>query len=104
MKVLLRPDQYKKYIEIDEVDFSYENIEGVRFRGNAFYQRGKKAVALRLIPNVIQNFVELNLPPILESFTERNQGFFLCVGPVGQGKSTQKRTYRDYRRSNRVCV
>jgi twitching motility protein PilT len=28
------------------------------------------------------------LPPILESFTQRAQGFFLCVGPVGQGKST----------------
>jgi twitching motility protein PilT len=24
----------------------------------------------------------------LESFTDRPQGFFLCVGPVGQGKST----------------
>ncbi len=87
-KVLLRPDQFKTYAELEEVDFSFENIEGVRFRGNAFYQRGKKGVALRLIPNVIRNFNELNLPPILESFTERNQGFFLCVGPVGQGKST----------------
>jgi twitching motility protein PilT len=41
-----------------------------------------------LIPNVIRDFEELNLPPILQSFTERSQGFFLCVGPVGQGKST----------------
>ena len=31
---------------------------------------------------------ELGLPPILASFVERPQGFFLCVGPVGQGKST----------------
>jgi twitching motility protein PilT len=74
--------------EFNEIDFSYENLEGVRFRGNAFHQRGKMGVALRLIPNVIRNFGDLNLPPILESFTERNQGFFLCVGPVGQGKST----------------
>ena len=36
LKVILREDQYKKYLEISEVDFSYENIEGVRFRGNAF--------------------------------------------------------------------
>lgn len=87
-KVMLREDQYKSFTNFVEVDFSYENIEGVRFRGNAFYQRGKMGVALRLIPNVIRNFTELNLPPILESFTERTQGFFLCVGPVGQGKST----------------
>lgn len=88
VKVLLREDQYKTYKEFNEIDFSYENTEGVRFRGNAFYQRGKMGVALRLIPNVIRNFSDLNLPPILESFTQRTQGFFLCVGPVGQGKST----------------
>jgi twitching motility protein PilT len=88
IKVLLRDDQYKSYAEFTEIDFSFENLEGVRFRGNAFYQRGKMGVALRLIPNVIRSFTELNLPPILESFTERTQGFFLCVGPVGQGKST----------------
>jgi twitching motility protein PilT len=88
IKVLLRDDQYKSYAEFTEIDFSFENLEGVRFRGNAFYQRGKMGVALRLIPNVIRTFTELNLPPILESFTERTQGFFLCVGPVGQGKST----------------
>jgi len=87
-KILMRDDQYKRYVEFNEVDFSYENTSGVRFRGNAFHQRGQMGVALRLIPNVIRDYKDLNLPPILESFTQRSQGFFLCVGPVGQGKST----------------
>ena len=87
-KILMRDDQYKRYLEFSEVDFSYENTSGVRFRGNAFHQRGQMGIALRLIPNVIRNYKDLNLPPILESFTQRSQGFFLCVGPVGQGKST----------------
>lgn len=87
-KILMRKDQYDKYTKYNEVDFSFENTEGIRFRGNAFHQRGNKGIALRLIPNVIRTFQELNLPPILESFTQRSQGFFLCVGPVGQGKST----------------
>lgn len=87
-KTLMRPDQYERLAKREEVDFSYENSQSVRFRGNAFFQRGKKSIALRLIPNVIRTFEELNLPPILESFTQRTQGFFLCVGPVGQGKST----------------
>lgn len=87
-KVLMRDDQFTRYLTYEEIDFSFENTEGVRFRGNAFFQRGKMGIALRLIPNVIRNFDELNLPPILESFTQRSQGFFLCVGPVGQGKST----------------
>lgn len=88
IKILMRKDQYERYVTFTEVDFSYENAEGVRFRGNAFFQRGEMAVALRLIPNVIMTYDELGLPPILESFTNRAQGFFLCVGPVGQGKST----------------
>ena len=87
-KVLMRPDQFEKLDRRDEIDFSYETSQGLRFRGNAFFQRGKKSIALRLIPNTIKSFEELNLPPILESFTQRPQGFFLCVGPVGQGKST----------------
>jgi twitching motility protein PilT len=87
-RVLMREDQYKRYIEYNEIDFSYESADGVRFRGNAFHQRGRMGIALRLIPNVIKDFTQLNLPPILESFTQRPQGFFLCVGPVGQGKST----------------
>lgn len=87
-KVLMRPDQIERLDRRDEVDFSHETNDRVRFRGNAFFQRGKKSIALRLIPNVVRSFEELNLPPILESFTQRPQGFFLCVGPVGQGKST----------------
>jgi twitching motility protein PilT len=43
---------------------------------------------MRLIPHETRTFASLNLPPILEVFTQRQQGFFLCVGPVGQGKST----------------
>ncbi len=87
-QVLMRPEFYERLKRRDEVDFSFESTDGVRFRGNAFYQKGRLSVALRLIPNVIMTLEELNLPPILESFTDRAQGFFLCVGPVGQGKST----------------
>lgn len=87
-KVMMRPDQFERLEKREEIDFSFETTQLVRFRGNAFFQRGKRGIALRLIPNVIRTFEELNLPPILESFTQRAQGFFLCVGPVGQGKST----------------
>lgn len=71
-----------------EVDFAYDHEGQARFRGNAFTQVGKMSVALRLIPKQIKTFEELNLPTILESFTSKQQGFFLVVGPTGQGKST----------------
>lgn len=88
VKELLTKEQEVKFFETHEVDFSFAAKDGVRFRGNGFYQRGAISVALRHISNVIRTFEELALPPILESFTQRPQGFFLCVGPVGQGKST----------------
>lgn len=87
-QAMMRPEFFERLKKRDEVDFSYENEEGVRFRGNAFFQKGRLAIAMRLIPNVVLTLEQLNLPPILESFTDRPQGFFLCVGPVGQGKST----------------
>ncbi len=88
LRAMLTKEQETKFMETLEVDFSYAAKNGVRFRGNGFFQRGTLAVALRHIPNTIRTFKDLNLPPILESFTQRPQGFFLCVGPVGQGKST----------------
>ncbi|MES2470900.1 MAG: PilT/PilU family type 4a pilus ATPase [Patescibacteria group bacterium] len=71
-----------------DVDFSY-NVENIaRFRGNVFFRQGKLSVALRLIPRHIKTLQELALPQILESFTRKRQGFFLVVGPIGQGKTT----------------
>jgi len=60
----------------------------MRFRGNTYYRQGMLSIALRIIPRAIKTLAELNLPPILESFARKLQGFFLLVGPTGQGKTT----------------
>ena len=85
---LMNEGQYEEFQTKREMDFSHSGPDGVRFRGNAYFQKESAAVALRHIPNKIRTLEELKLPPILESFTTRPQGFFLCVGPVGQGKTT----------------
>lgn len=85
---LLGSESKKAFFETKEVDFSFNYSPEARFRGNCFFQRGTISIALRLIPRKIKTLKELNLPPILESFTEKKQGFFLVVGAVGQGKST----------------
>lgn len=71
----------------EELDFAYEFNETTRLRGNAYFQQGRLSVALRIIPKV-KTFEDLNLPHILKEFARMRQGFFLIVGPVGQGKST----------------
>lgn len=88
LEAMLAPDKLKRFMTEQEIDFSYETSEGTRFRGNAYFERGSISIALRLIPKVIKTVQELNLPEILTSFARRSQGFFLVVGPVGQGKTT----------------
>ena len=85
---LLRPEQKERFLENKEIDFSYSYQDKVRFRGNGFYQRGSMSIALRLIPHHIKTFEQLNLPETLQDFAHRQQGFFLLVGRVGQGKTT----------------
>lgn len=87
--VLLTSESQLRFDENKEIDFSYSYQGGkARFRGNGFIHQEKISFALRLIPDQIKTLKELNLPPILESFTNLRQGFFLVVGPVGQGKTT----------------
>src|SRR3989338_4355298 len=84
----LTKENRDRFFEQKEIDFSYTFKDGTRFRGNAFFQQGSVGVALRLIPKQIRTVAELGLPPILETFSEKQQGFFLVVGPVGHGKTT----------------
>lgn len=75
------------FVVSQELDFSYAHRKEYRLRGNASFQRGVISVTLRLIPRV-KGISELNLPEQLIHIARERQGFFLVVGPVGQGKST----------------
>ncbi|MCI0542758.1 PilT/PilU family type 4a pilus ATPase [bacterium] len=88
LSVILTPDKKEKLFKDYETDFSYSYGGKARFRCNAYFQRGVINVAMRLIPEYIRSIEELNLPPVLQTFTGKKQGFFLVVGPIGQGKST----------------
>jgi twitching motility protein PilT len=88
LTVLVGEARVKKFIEDKGIDFSSNLNNGqIQLRGNAFYQRGNACIALRLVSKA-KSFEELNLPEILKEFARKKQGFFLVVGPVGQGKST----------------
>jgi twitching motility protein PilT len=84
---ILDKTKLNKFKEDQEIDFSYDFRGEARLRGNAFFQKGLISVAFRLVPKV-KSLEELNLPPIIAELARKKQGFFLVVGPVGQGKST----------------
>ncbi|KKQ02345.1 MAG: Twitching motility protein [Parcubacteria group bacterium GW2011_GWA2_36_24] len=76
-----------KFMEDQEADFSYDFHGEARLRGNAFFQKGLICMVFRLVPKV-KTIAELHLPSIIADLARKKQGFFLVVGPVGQGKST----------------
>jgi twitching motility protein PilT len=81
-------ERKKKFREELEIDFSFSFKDNIRFRINAYYQKGYPAAALRLVPNKIKTLEELNLPRQLKNFTHYPQGLLLVCGPTGHGKST----------------
>ncbi|MBU1293072.1 type IV pilus twitching motility protein PilT [Patescibacteria group bacterium] len=95
LQSLLPPDRWQKFEQDQATDFSYAHGPKTRFRVNGYTVQGAVTIAMRLIPHEIRTFQDLGLPPILEVFSQRSQGFFLVVGPVGQGKSTTLATIID---------
>ena len=86
-----------------EIDFSTKLSDNTRFRVNAFHQINGLGVAFRVIPNVIRNFEELNLPEVLSRLAMRQKGLVLVTGPTGSGKSTTLATMVDFVNDHKHC-
>ncbi len=86
-----------------ELDFSLRLESGVRFRVNAYFQKGHLAVALRLIHSRIPTPEELGLPSVLTTLLEKPQGLVLVVGPTGSGKTTTVASLVDQINQTRTC-
>jgi twitching motility protein PilT len=78
----------RKLEQDGSADLSY-GLSGVgRFRVNIFKQRGSCAIVMRVIPDKIPGFQELNLPAALAEIVELRNGIVLVTGPTGSGKSS----------------
>ena len=69
-------------------DLSYGLTGVARFRVNIFKQRGSCAIVMRVIPDKIPGFAELNLPEALQEIVDLRNGIVLVTGPTGSGKSS----------------
>jgi len=94
-------DERNKRIFFEEGGADYAHIveyEGVqwRFRVNLFVQMGKVGMVSRKIERNIPPFEKLNLPPVMESLCEFDQGMVLLAGVTGSGKSTTIASMLDF--------
>lgn len=85
--IVLNKQKIEKFMQNQEIDFSFDFRGEARLRGNVFFQKGLISMAFRLVPK-IKPLPELHLPEIIAVLARKKQGFFLVVGPVGSGKST----------------
>jgi twitching motility protein PilT len=81
-------DQYEKLKTDRNLDFSYVLGSENRFRVNFFFQMDGLSAVFRIIPVKILTLDELNLPPVIKTFTEIQRGLVLVTGVTGSGKST----------------
>ena len=78
----------RQYREGGIADASYR-LQGIgRFRINLHRERGRAAVAIRLLPTRVPRLASLGLPPQVEGLLAVPRGLVLIGGPTGSGKST----------------
>lgn len=102
LKEVLDKKKLDKFLEDQEMDFAYNYKGEARLRGNAFFQKGLISLVFRLVPKV-KTLDELRLPSIIGDFAKKKQGFFLVVGPVGQGKTTTLSSMISIINNERAC-
>ncbi|MFK5882753.1 MAG: ATPase, T2SS/T4P/T4SS family, partial [Candidatus Izemoplasma sp.] len=80
-------DKYSNLAKELQIDGSNQ-IAGVRYRYNIYYEKSKIAIAIRVINNKILSIDELKLPQVLKNTIKQSHGLILVTGPTGSGKST----------------
>jgi twitching motility protein PilT len=102
LAAVLVGEQRQQFIDDRDIDFALSWGES-RFRGNAFFQRGKPTLALRLMHSVIPTYDEIGLPQAVRNLATLHQGLILFTGPTGSGKSTSMAALIDSINANRAC-
>src|SRR3954452_11992568 len=82
LREVLTDAQAEAWTQQHEFDFSFSWRDRARVRGNAFTQRGKTAVALRMIPREIPRPEQLGLPEVVRFLSRQHQGLILMTGPT----------------------
>jgi len=85
---LMTAEQWDRYEEERDIDFSYAVKDLARFRVNALTQRGSMGLVVRQIPDTVPNAKKLGLPQICLDLAAKPRGLVLVTGPTGSGKST----------------
>src|SRR5438105_3350989 len=99
---LLDPAQRTDFVRDRDIDFAF-SFGQYRLRGNAFFQRNRPTLSLRLLYPRIPTFDEIGLPESVRELTNLKQGLVLFTGPTGCGKSTSLASLIEAINETRPC-
>ena len=97
---LMSDAEREEFRRTRELNFAIALPDISRFRVNALVQRGSAGLVVRIIPNEIPSFEDLNMPEILKQIGMTKRGLVIFVGGTGSGKSTSLAAMIDYRNEN----
>jgi len=85
---ILSDSQKEHFYSGHDLDFSYVDEDGGRFRVNLFRKDTGVGAVFRYIPNEVPTLEQLNMPDVVRGFCDYHQGMVLVTGSTGTGKST----------------
>ena len=85
---ILSDSQKEYFYSGHDLDFSYVDEDGGRFRVNLFRKDTGVGAVFRHIPNEVPTLEQLNIPDAIRGFCDYHQGMVLVTGSTGTGKST----------------
>jgi len=98
---MLTEAQKERFAAGEDLDFSFEQEGGLRYRVNVYRQQNEVASAIRILRDDIPTLEELHLPEAIRRLAEQPRGIVLVTGPTGSGKSTTLAAMIDYINLNR---
>lgn len=88
LRSTMRDDEWARYEQDHDIDYTFTPIPGLRCRANAFQSTRGPAAVFRLIASEPKTLEELGIPPSARRILEMDRGLVLVTGPAGSGKST----------------
>lgn len=99
LQAIVRPQAYEEFVQTHELNAMVEVSNVTILRVNAYMQRNKPGIVMRLVPGVIPELDDLDLPGTehLKKLALVKRGLVIVAGATGNGKSTTLAAMIDYR-------